>query len=63
MEVLPLMTDEDTVTIPREEIESLLERWEDDAAYAERLGKMGEHDGVLSCRDELAAMVEEYINE
>ncbi len=54
------MTDEDTVTIPKDAIEDLLERWRDDAAYAEEIGNIGEYDGIMGSHDELKHLVEEH---
>lgn len=53
------MTDKEKYVIDKEELNSLIERWEDAAEYADDIGKLQEADGIGCCADELEALLEE----
>lgn len=44
---------------PNDELRELVERWKEGAEYAKDVGNLKEYDGIMSCHDELEAVLEE----
>lgn len=51
---------DDTVTIPKQELYSLLNRLEQAGDYAKEQGNDGEYDGIRGAHDELYALIKKY---